>query len=44
MVKEILEKFRDNVCEFLVDWRQSEVQKQMPYLFNMRMERRFLAI
>ena len=40
MVKGILEKLRDNMCELVVDWTQSEVQKQMPYPFTLRVDRR----
>jgi len=39
MVKGILEKLRDNVCELVVDWTQSEAQKQMPYPFTLRVDR-----
>jgi hypothetical protein len=39
IVKGILEKLRDNVCELVVDWTQSEAQKQMPYLFTLRVNR-----
>jgi hypothetical protein len=40
IVKGILEKLRDNVCELVVDWTQSEVQKQMPYPFTLRVDKR----
>jgi len=39
MVKGILEKLRDNVCLPVVDWTQSEAQKQMPYPFTLRVDR-----
>jgi hypothetical protein len=39
MVKGILKKLRDNVCELVVDWTQREVQKQMPYPFTLRVDR-----
>jgi len=39
MVKGILMKLRDNVCELVVDWTQSEVQKQMPNSFTLRVDR-----
>jgi hypothetical protein len=35
----ILEKLRGNVCKLVVDWTQSEVQKQMPYPFTLRVDR-----
>jgi len=41
MVKGILEKLRDNVCELVVDWTQSEVQQQITYPFTLRVDRSF---